>query len=180
MPEEPRPEQIVDPDQIKAYYMEPDVVLEYERKRFSGVDYLKQANETRAVLWTLAQSARGPVVEVASGTGRLARAAARGGHAVVCLDYSLPMLWHSRERARASSEQPAGWVRADAFRLPLPDESVPAVICFRFIRHFERPERNRLWGELHRILAPGGWLALDVANAAWHTDRDRRFIYDQA
>lgn len=173
-------EQLVDPDDIKTYYASPEVVDSYERERFSGADRLKQANELRAVRWMLDKRQGACVWEVASGTGRLGRAAARLGHQVVCLDYSQPMLTYSRDQAEQCSGRPIGWVRGDAFHLPMRDASVDACICFRFLRHFADDERAELWRELNRVLKPGGYLALDVPNAEWHRDRQERFIYDQA
>jgi SAM-dependent methyltransferase len=46
--------------------------------------------------------------------------------------------------------------RADASRLPLDSGSVDLVVCHQLLHHCTDPAR--VLGELHRVLAPDGWL----------------------
>ncbi|MGH9151369.1 MAG: class I SAM-dependent methyltransferase [Acidimicrobiales bacterium] len=109
------------------------------------------------------------VVDLACGTGVVARAAARrvmpGGH--VCgLDVNEDMLAVAR-RAGADIE----WRHADASRTGLPDGSFDAALCQQGLQFV--PDRRAALRELHRVLAPGGraviatWCAADDGDAGY-------------
>src|SRR5262249_4547749 len=38
------------------------------------------------------------------------------------------------------------------------------VYSFRFLRHFRRDDRNRLYAEIQRVLRPGGYFLMDAVN----------------
>lgn len=103
---------------------------------------------------------RGPerVLDVACGPGNFTRAfadALAGGGLVVGLDASRPML----ARAVADNAVPrAGYLRADARRLPFPDASFDAVCCYAAL--YLVPEPFTVLAEMLRVLAPGGRIAL--------------------
>jgi ubiquinone/menaquinone biosynthesis C-methylase UbiE len=48
--------------------------------------------------------------------------------------------------------------------LPFRSEAFDAVYTLRFLRHFQLPDRQRLYGEIRRVLRPGGLLMLDALN----------------
>jgi SAM-dependent methyltransferase len=109
------------------------------------------------------------VLDLACGTGVVARAAARrvmpDGH--VCgLDVNENMLAIAR-RAGADIE----WLQTDASRTDLPDASFDAAICQQGLQFF--PDRLAALRELHRVLAPGGravvatWCAADNGDAGY-------------
>ncbi len=97
------------------------------------------------------------VLDVGCGPGNLTRtlAAHVGDGLIVGLDASATML------ARAAPDTDAArvaYVRADACALPFPDASFDAVSCFAALYLIKRPWRAL--GELVRVLAPGGHVAL--------------------
>lgn len=109
------------------------------------------------------------VLDLACGTGVVARAAARrvmpDGH--VCgLDVNENMLAIAR-RAGADIE----WLQTDAGRTDLPDASFDAAFCHQGLQFF--PDRLAALRELHRVLAPGGpavvatWCAADDGDAGY-------------
>ncbi|MFW6034217.1 MAG: methyltransferase domain-containing protein [bacterium] len=109
------------------------------------------------------------VLDLACGTGVIARAAARrvmpDGH--VCgLDVNEDMLAIAR-RAGADIE----WLQSDASRTDLPDASFDAAFCQQGLQFF--PDRPAALRELHRVLAPGGravvaaWCAADDGDAGY-------------
>jgi SAM-dependent methyltransferase len=55
------------------------------------------------------------------------------------------------------------WVRGNGFQLPV-GPHFDLAYTFRFVRHFHRADRERLYAELRRALRPGGWLVLDAVN----------------
>ena len=54
-------------------------------------------------------------------------------------------------------------VQADAFQLPF-KTPFDLVYSFRLIRHFERPDRLRLYRQIAAVLRPGGRLVFDAVN----------------
>jgi ubiquinone/menaquinone biosynthesis C-methylase UbiE len=103
------------------------------------------------------------VLDVACGTGVVTRlAAARVGPTgkVTGLDINPAML----AAARAQAAPPAvEWVEGSALAIPLPDESVDAVLCQQGLQFF--PDRAAALREMRRALGPGGRLVLSVWQA---------------
>jgi SAM-dependent methyltransferase len=61
--------------------------------------------------------------------------------------------------ARAARDQvpAARLVQGDATAMPFPDATFSAVVCLTMLHHLPRPElQDRLFAEVHRVLAPGG------------------------
>ena len=105
----------------------------------------------------------GIALDVGCGTGSvtasLARAAGPDGLALG-VDISEPML----ARAVGAEAGPQiGFVRADAQRLPLRDETVDAVICVAVLQLI--PDPAAALAEMTRVLRPGGRLAAMVPTA---------------
>ena len=100
------------------------------------------------------------VLDVACGTGCVARAAARrvgAGGTVVGLDLNEGMLAVAR---RVSAGAPIEWREGDAASLPFPDGSFDVVTCQQALQFF--PDRPQALREMRRVLAPGGRAALAV------------------
>lgn len=53
----------------------------------------------------------------------------------------------------------------DGATLPLPDAAVDFVISFEVLEHVL--DETRALAELHRVMKPGGWLAISVPNRWW-------------
>jgi ubiquinone/menaquinone biosynthesis C-methylase UbiE len=98
------------------------------------------------------------VLDVACGTGAVARAAARRldgeGH-VTGVDVNEAMLAVAR-RLRPELE----WRLADAAALPFPDESFDVVLCQAALMYF--PDPARAVGEMGRVVRSGGTVAVQV------------------
>lgn len=119
-----------------------------------------------------AVSAGDRVLDVACGTGivaRLARERTGDGGRVVGVDLSPAML------AVARAVAPAGidWREGNAGALPVDDaERFDVVICQQGLQFF--PDRTAAIGEMRRVLAPNGRLAV----AAWCPLGDNPFFGD--
>lgn len=94
-------------------------------------------------------------LDVATGPGYVAGAAAARGAAVVGLDFSAAMLAEAR-RHHPAIEFEAG----DAAALPFPDARFDAVVMSFGLLHLDRPDLAL--AEAHRVLRPGGRLAFTV------------------
>src|SRR5262245_3875867 len=103
------------------------------------------------------------VVDVATGSGNAAIAAARLGCEAVGVDYVPALLERGRVRA-AEEGLDVGFLEGDAEALPFPDRSFDAVTTV-FGSMFA-PDHHRAAAELVRVCRPGGTIAL----ASWTPD----------
>jgi SAM-dependent methyltransferase len=69
--------------------------------------------------------------------------------------------------ARYRSELGLEVIEQDFIRvpLPLPDASLDGITCFHSLEHWHHSPK-KLFGEMRRVLKPGGWLFLATPNAA--------------
>jgi ubiquinone/menaquinone biosynthesis C-methylase UbiE len=105
-----------------------------------------------AIDWLVARLGIGPgvtVVDLAAGTGKLSRELAGAGATVVAVE---PL-----ERMRALIEPPIRAVEGTAEEIPLPNASADAVTVAQAFHWFDG---ERALAEIHRVLRPGGQLAL--------------------
>ena len=103
------------------------------------------------------------VLDVATGSGNAAIAAARRGCEVVGVDYVPALL--ERGRIRAAAEQlEVRFVEGDAEELRFPDTSFDAVLSIYGVMF--APDHRRTAAELARVCRPGGRIAL----ASWTPD----------
>jgi ubiquinone/menaquinone biosynthesis C-methylase UbiE len=103
------------------------------------------------------------VLDVASGTGVVARAAARRvGPAgrVVGTDVSEPMLSLAAASPLPDDSAAIEYLEARADHLPFPDESFDVVLCQQGLQFF--PERLDAAREMHRVLSAGGTVGATV------------------
>ena len=103
------------------------------------------------------------VLDVATGSGNAAIAAARHGCTAVGVDYVPALLERGRRRAAAEG-LPVELLEGDAESLPFPDASFDAVTSV-FGSMFA-PDHARAAAELLRVCRPGGTIAL----ASWTPD----------
>ena len=100
------------------------------------------------------------VLDVATGSGNAAIAAARLGCDVVGIDYVPSLLEGARERA-AAERLVIDFVDGDAEAIPFPDSSFDAVLSV--YGSMFAPDHLRAAAELVRVVRPGGTIAL----ASW-------------
>src|SRR3954452_9475239 len=103
------------------------------------------------------------VLDVATGSGNAAVAAARRGCAAVGVDYVPALLERGRVRA-AAEHLDVRFVEGDAENLPFPDASFDAVVSIYGAMF--APDHDRTAAELARVCRSGGRIAL----ASWTPD----------
>jgi ubiquinone/menaquinone biosynthesis C-methylase UbiE len=103
------------------------------------------------------------VLDVATGSGNAAIAAARSGCEVVGVDYVPELLERGRQRAAAEGLD-VTFLHGDAEELPFPDHSFDAVLSV--YGSMFAPDQERAAAELLRVCRPGG----KVAMANWTPD----------
>jgi ubiquinone/menaquinone biosynthesis C-methylase UbiE len=120
------------------------------------------------------------VLDVAAGTGHVARRMAPKVRAVVAIDATEAMLEAGRIEAKRAALKNVVFMQADASKLPFLDASFDIVVSRFAVHHFENP-RVQL-GEMRRCLRMGGRLAIadlvcdpdpDVAEFQNHLERLR-------
>lgn len=103
-----------------------------------------------------------PLLDLGCGTGDLAAAlVARGSRAVVGADIALRWLMVAGRR-RGISSRAVRLTCCCAEALPYPDGSFAGVLSLGLLAHCRDPAR--VLEEAHRVLQPGGFLALRTAN----------------
>ena len=109
------------------------------------------------------------VLDVACGTGVIVRQAApilgSAGH-LVGIDLNSNMLDVAREHAPAGGP-PVEWRQGDAASLPCPSSEFDVVICQQGLQFF--PDRSGALREMHRVLKPGGLVAICVWRSIEHS-----------
>lgn len=111
------------------------------------------------------------VLDVASGTGVVARLAARRAGPegrVVASDVSGPMLAHASLQALPETAAPIEYVEASATALPFPDDSFDAVLCQQGLQFFT--ERLDAVREMSRVLRASGVVCASVWAAGYRLE----------
>jgi demethylmenaquinone methyltransferase/2-methoxy-6-polyprenyl-1,4-benzoquinol methylase len=93
----------------------------------------------------------GRVLDLAGGTGDVARLLRRKGRQVLVCDPSLAMMQVGRARPGSQDLQ---WLAGEAEKLPLPDASVDLLTISFGLRN--ATHLSDALGEMHRVLKPGG------------------------
>jgi len=110
------------------------------------------------------------VLDIGCATGvltRLARERVSDAGRAVGIDLAEGMVAHAQRAGEASGGRPTAFVCADAAQLPFPDESFDCVLSFMVLHELEPEARAPALRECHRVLAPGGCLAVaDYAAAS--------------
>lgn len=116
-------------------------------------------HEAAAIFRLLALRPGEHLLDLGTGTGRYAAAAAQGGAHVVGVDTSEAML--SLARARTAG-QPVRLILADAAHLPFPDASFDAALAVTTLCFVADP--LPILREVARVVRPGGRLVLGELN----------------
>lgn len=103
------------------------------------------------------------VLDVASGTGEVARAAARAAGPsgrVTASDISGPMLAVSAEKVRGPDSAPIEFLESSVTDLASPDSSYDVVVCQQGLQFF--PDKAAAVAQMYRVLVPGGVVGIAV------------------
>lgn len=119
-------------------YAEPSTARRFDQSRFGGpVGQLVGAREADAIARYAGPISGCKVLDVGTGTGRIAMALAQAGAAVTGVDASEEMLKVGRERA-AGQHTHVQFVAGDAHALNFPDRSFDVVVSSRVLMHTPR------------------------------------------
>ena len=94
----------------------------------------------------------GRVLEVGPGPGLTTEVLAGVAPELTALELDARLAVVARDQVPA-----ARVVQGDATVMPFPEATFSAVVCLTMLHHLPRPEaQDRLFAEVHRVLAPGG------------------------
>jgi SAM-dependent methyltransferase len=126
---------------------------------------------------TLATRAGGPVLELGSGTGRIALPLGRAGAHVVGLDRSAAMLARARQRVRrATLRGRVDLVRGDIRHLPFRGDFPLVVAPYGILQSLLRErDLTSTLEAVHDVLEPGGTFGMELAAdlPSWQEYRKR-------
>src|SRR6516225_3672880 len=95
------------------------------------------------------------VLDVGAGTGVLAKRISATGATVVCIDPDVASLAAAQKQLAGRG---AEFVAAPAENIPLPDASADSAVVSMSAHHWQ--DRDRGFGEIARVLRPGGRLVM--------------------
>jgi SAM-dependent methyltransferase len=161
--------------------MHRDVVVNefsHQSQTFDRAAVMSSAEALGALLDLLPAGAAGRWLEVACGTGVVARALAGRVDEVVGIDLAEAMLAVGRGEARSAGLENVRFEAGDATALEVADASFDGAVTRFSLHHIPVP--GRVIAELARVVRPGGWVILadhvteqDGAAAAWHQEIER-------
>ncbi|MGH2511955.1 MAG: class I SAM-dependent methyltransferase [Candidatus Limnocylindrales bacterium] len=146
--------------------------------RLYDLDLAEDPGDDIELYLALAERTGGPILELAAGTGRIARPLAGAGHAVTALDLDPAML------ARLAADRPARVTCVEADLLTWrPAEPVFRLAILGLNSLFlltERHQQRAALASLAAALAPGGLAVIDIwlPDAADLARYDRRLVLD--
>lgn len=111
----------------------------------------------------------GQVVDLAGGTGDVARLLLRADRHVVVCDPGIGMMQAGRKKVGAggtAGQQPDGWIGGEAESLPFKDASIDLLTVSFGIRNVT--QLGGALAEIHRVLKPGGrFVCLEFSRPHW-------------
>lgn len=166
----------IDRDPRLARYMSKEGAEQYRRKYGrSLLRRLSCGRERALVARAMADlGARGEVLDVPCGAGRLTDVLLDRAENAVCADVSPAMLGHARRALREPiADGRVELARATVGALPFRDEAFDSVLCRRLLHHMaERSVRVRALSELGRVARRG--VVASFADADTWKSRIRR------
>ncbi len=153
--------------QVGTDYADVAEVERYDRRMGEFRDF---AAEDASILEELALPGPGRVLEIGTGTGHFARAAAKAGHRVTAADVSAVMLEYAASRARDEGLHGIGFRRAGFLTLPCEPGSFDAAVSVAALHHLPDLWKAVALRNVYRALRPGGRFVLRDVVFSWSGD----------
>jgi SAM-dependent methyltransferase len=138
---------------------------DYEKIFNSPGGRLVSVLEIESVLDLLEQPSNKLVLDIGTGTGRIARSLLKLNNEVVGIDISFDRLKLAQEKARkepALKKTNYHVVMADGQHLPFIDTAFDSVLSIRTLKYLKNP--NQGFCEISRVLKPRGICVLELSN----------------
>jgi len=131
----------------------------------------KRARRWREVLRMLEPRATDRVLEIGCGAGEHAIRLARFVRQVVGVDLATAGVRRAEDAAERVRQANAVFVRSDAAALPFADAAFDKVAAIDFVEHVDDAQLARVLGEVHRVLRPGGIVAIYTPCLSHYVER---------
>jgi ubiquinone/menaquinone biosynthesis C-methylase UbiE len=151
-------------------------VVEVERyeKRMGEIRDLP--GEDAAILKTLALPENSHLLEIGTGSGHFARAAAKAGYRVTAVDVSPAMLRYAEARAKSEGLKNVEFCHAGFLTFSAESATFDAVVSVTVLHHLPDLWKAIALKNIHRMLKPGGLLLLgDVVFSSSGSDPMSQF-----
>jgi ubiquinone/menaquinone biosynthesis C-methylase UbiE len=150
---------------VRDAYRDDKVARGYIDQRFiEPLGALLHARQATALKRLFEGRRPGRVLEIAPGPARLTVEVAGIETCLgTVMDASAQMLAEAQRRLAPIAGGRWTFVQGDVFQLPF-DAEFDIVFAFRLLRHFDDGDRARIYGQIARVLKPGGLLVFDAVN----------------
>ncbi len=145
-------------------------LAEVERYEARMGKFRNLPEEDAAILHALQLPAGSRVLEIGTGSGHFARAAARAGHRVTAIDVSPAMLAYAKARAGAEELRAMEFHNAGFLTFSGPAAAYDAVVSVAVMHHLPDVWKAVALRNIHRLLKPGGVLLLGDVVFSWSGD----------
>jgi ubiquinone/menaquinone biosynthesis C-methylase UbiE len=146
-------------EEIQAAYGNNDVAKTYIDRRFiAPLMALLHRRQVAAVNSVMTLLRPADALEIAPGPGRITRYVDFPGR-LTCLEYNAAMI----EEGQIACRDEVRWIEGNAFEMEF-ERQFDFIYSFRFIRHFDSRDRDRLYGRVAAALRPGGLFMMDAVN----------------
>jgi putative AdoMet-dependent methyltransferase len=133
--------------------------------------------EDAAILTLLGLPKGSHILEIGTGTGHFARAAARAGHRVTAVDISQAMLQYADARAKAEGLEGIEFSHAGFLTFAAPPGTFDAAVSVTVMHHLPDLWKAVALDNVHRVLkSDGQFLLCDVVFSS--KERDPRWQFD--
>src|SRR5919198_1318620 len=146
-------------------YNDMEAAEQYIRRRFNlSWSRLLHQSQVAEINRVIRERRPTRIVEIAPGPARIATDL-QGVRNGLMIDSSQHMLMLAKRRLEIAGLGSVWQLRQhNAFDLDALENQVDLLYAFRFIRHFKRYDRARLYRGIHASLKPNGFFMLDVVN----------------
>jgi putative AdoMet-dependent methyltransferase len=150
--------------QVGTDYSDVEEVERYDQRMGEFRDL---AAENEAILAELSLPGDSYILEIGTGTGHFARAAARAGHRVRAIDVSKTMLRYAESRAKAEGLTGIEFSHAGFLTSSSAPATFDAAVSVAALHHLPDLWKAIALQNVHRALKPGGRLVLGDVVFSW-------------
>jgi cyclopropane fatty-acyl-phospholipid synthase-like methyltransferase len=143
-------------------------IAEVERYEQRMGEFRDLAAEDAAILATLDLPAQSRILELGTGTGHFARAAALAGHRVTAVDVSPTMLQYARDRAQRAGLSGLDFEHAGFLTFSAAPATFDAAVSVAALHHLPDLWKAVALQNVHRALKPGGQFLLHDVVFLWN------------